>query len=305
MNDLASIVEKIELTNEAMGRLTQMLRDEPEAPGLISNMNTLKLTHFQLEKEFDEAAKATGIEVCSYRLFPEGTNRQSIVGIGKALLNFQSLFSKIYAAIRIDSSQDENETILDFAYTFPGSVGVALTIPTQVNLFGNYFPETINVLSQLAKSRSTTELKAFSQRIGLAPIKALYTWADDLVNAGFGVEVKWKGISNEYPSLFIQKPELTSLKNVMRSTSDEHKKEFTKTGTLQGADMTNHSFHFQYKDPKGKMQDINGKFIDAITPAKPVKVPGKYTVSIKTTSRIFYSTDEEETKHLLLRVRKV
>jgi len=99
MNDLAEIREKIELTNEAMGKINQMLRDDPDSAGLISNMNSLRINHAKLEKEFEHAAKRLGVEVCSYRLFPEGTERQSIVAIGNALINFQELFSSVYQAV--------------------------------------------------------------------------------------------------------------------------------------------------------------------------------------------------------------
>lgn len=308
MNDLAAIRQKLELTNEAMARLNRMLLDAPESSGLIANMNTLKITHYKLETEFEAAAKRLGVEICSYRLFPEGTERQSVVGIGKALLNFQSLFSLVYSAVKTEEpgagKSSLNETLMDFAYTFPGSVGVALTIPSQADLFGNYFHEAINVLTQMAKAQSANELKVFSQRVGLEPVKAMYKWADDLVEAGFGADIQWKGPRESYPRLFIQKQELTSLKAIMRATSDEHHAEFTKTGILQGVDMPNHSFHFEYKDEKGKKRDVHGKFTDAISPSKPVKVPLKYKVSLRKSTRVFYSTDEEETRHLLLRIQK-
>lgn len=308
MNDLAEIRQKLELTNEAMGHLNQMLRDAPDAAGLISNMNTLRITHYKLEKEFEYAAKRLGVEICTYRLFPEGKERQGVVGIGKALLNFQSLFSMLYRAVKAEESgpgkTSNDETLMDFAYTFPGSVGVALTIPSQADLFGNYYHQAIDVLSHMAKAQSADELKMFSQRIGIEPMKAMFRWADDLVEAGFGADIQWKGPRESYPRLMIQKPELTALKTVMRATSDEHIDEFTKTGILQGIDMTNHSFHFEYKDEAGRIKPVYGKFKDAISPLKPVKVPDKYTISLRKSTRVFYSMDEEETKHYLLHIQR-
>jgi hypothetical protein len=307
MNDLATIREKLELTNEAMARLNQMLMNAPDSPGLIANMNTLRINHFKLEKEFEDTAKRIGVEVCSYRLFPEGTERQSIVGIGKALLNFQSLFSSVYSAVEREESESRSgssdETLLDFAYTFPGSVGVALTIPSQVNLFGNYFYETVTMLSSMTKAQNINELKSLSARVGIGTMKTMYKWADDLTHAGFGVDIQWKGPRESYPRLYIQKPELASLKAVMRATSDETQEEFTKRGILQGIDMPNHSFHFEYKDETGKKRDIHGKFTDAISAMKPVKVPSPYTVQIQKNTRVFYSTDEEDTKYLLLGIK--
>jgi hypothetical protein len=196
MNDLVDIRQKLELTNEAMGRLNQMMCDAPDSAGLIANMNSLRINHFRLEKEFEETAKRIGVEVCSYRLFPEGTERQSIVGIAKAWLNFQSLFSLVYGAVKRTVSSpgkaSPDEVSLDFAYTYPGSTGVVLTIPSQANIFGSYYHEAVSTLFNMAKSQSAGELKTFSERVGISAMRAMYRWADDLVSAGFGIDIQWK-----------------------------------------------------------------------------------------------------------------
>jgi len=92
MNQLAEIKNRLELTSEAISRLERMLRDQPDSQGLLANMRTLEKTQRHLEEEFSSTAKRLGLEVCSYKLFQDGTDKQPIAAIGKALVNFQALF---------------------------------------------------------------------------------------------------------------------------------------------------------------------------------------------------------------------
>lgn len=314
MIELAEIREKLELTNEAMARLAQNLREEPDKPGLIANMNSLRIIHKRLEDDFADAARRLGVRVCSYRLFPEGTDRQSMMGIGKAMVNFQSWLSVVYDAVKRGQPKETmalsndvlNETMLDFAYSFPGSVGVVLTIPSRDTILGEHFEETIDVIAQMSKSHTANDLKKYSRKLGVAPIKAMYRWADELVESDLGADIEWSGKTAERKRLLIQKPELTALRAVIGATSDERSEIYTKTGTMEGFDVKAHSFHFEYKGEKGRVISVFGKYNEAIESALPlpVKVPGKYKVTIQKSVRTKYSTEEDDTKELLLKLEQ-
>lgn len=313
MNALIDLSKRIEMTNEAMGRIGQMLKKTPASPGLLMNLETMERAHFHLTNEFENAARSLGVEICTYRLFPEGTQRHSITGIGKAFINFQTLFSIVYEAVKIDkprksqhpSNDIAEETLLDYAYSFPGSVGVAFTVPSQASLYGNYFDETIGELFSMAKSRSSQDLKKFSRRLGVGPVRAMYRWADDLAKSGFGIDVQWKGSQVEHSRLYVQKVELQSLTASILATSEETNSEFTVEGILQGADVPTRNFHFQYRDQKNRKKDIRGKFIDAIKADHPVKIPGRYRAKIQRTTTTNYSLEEDEIKHLLVDLKEI
>jgi len=309
MNALLEIQKRIELTNEEIARTKRLLQTRPDSAGLLHNLETFSSAHTYLMKEFESTAKQTGIEVCSYRLFQENTDRKPISGIGKAFISFQNLFSIVYDAVKRGQPKKQSqvsdeviaETTLDFAYTFPGSIGIALTVPSQVSLFGNYFQETINELFHMARLSKSEDLRVCSRKLGIAPVRALYAWADDLVKADFGVEVQWKGVQNEPSKLFVQRPELHILREAILATSEEHHEEFTLVGILKGVDIDSRSFHFQYKEEK-KRRDIRGHFIDTISQQRPVKVPAEYRVTIARTTRTNYSMDKDEVRDILLRI---
>lgn len=313
MNPLTDISKRIELTNQAMGRIGQMIQEMPGSAGLLMNLETLERTHAHLKEEFEAAAKGHGVEVCTYRLFPEGTERHSISGIGKAFVNFQTLFSIVYEAVKTDKPRKSQhaeegintETLLDYAYSFPGSVGVTFTVPSQASLYGNYFDGTIEALFSMARARNSQELKAFSRRLGVGPVRAMYQWANDLARAGFGIDVQWKGSDVANPRLHIQMGELQSLAAYILATSEEEHTVFTVDGILQGVDVPGRNFHFQYRDQKNRRKEVRGKFMDAIKAERPVKVPARYRADIQRTSSTNYSLEQDEVRYTLLRLVKV
>jgi len=313
MSSLVDISKRIELTNEAMGRIGQMLQASPGSQGLLMNLSTLGRTQKNLKKEFREAAKRYGVEICTYRLIPEGTERHSITGIGKAFVNFQTLFSIVYEAVKVDKprksqhSGDEvsSETLLDYAYSFPGSVGVAFTVPTQASLYGNYFDQTIDALFAMARSQNSQDLKAFSRKLGVGPVRAMYRWACDLYRSGFGIDIHWKGSLAHNSRLYVQKGELQSLAESILATSEENHTMLTVEGILQGADVPARNFHFQYKDQKNRRKDIRGKFIDAIKADHPVTIPAKYKATIRRTTITNYSLEEDEVKDTLIKLEEI
>lgn len=309
MNALADIRQRLELTNEALAKLGQKIKESPESPGLLLNIETLNKARLHLMQQFNEAAQAQGVEVCTYRLFPEGTERYSITGIGKAFVNFQAMFSIAYEAVKksrpiksLQAIDMADETLLDFAYSFPGSVGIAFTIPSQVSLYGNYFDLTVEQLFKMAQSNNSQELRSFSRKLGVGPVRAMYRWADDLVRAGFGVDVQWKGTGAQSTRLYIQKSELSSLTAAILATSEEIHSQLTLDGILQGVDIPTKAFHFEYRDTRNRKRDIRGKFIDAIKAGHPVKVPQRYSAIIRKTTRTNFSMEEDTTEYILLQL---
>lgn len=310
MNALVELQKRIELTNEAMARIGRMLKEQPHARGLLVNLETLDQTFQHLKKEYESLAIDRGIEVCTYRLFAEGTDRHAITGIGRALANFQTLFSVTYEAVKTDRPKTHqqitedvaNETLLEFAYSFPGSIGVAFTVPSQASLYGNFFDLAIEQIFRMAQTRNSMDLKAFSKKLGVAPVRAMYRWAHELASSGFGIDVQWKGAKKADSRLYIQMPELITLSAAILATSEETETNLSVIGTLEGVDVPAKTFHFRYYEQDGKRRDVRGKYIDAIRPAHPVSVPGRYKAVIRRTSRTNYSMDKDESEDLLLKL---
>ena len=137
MSELAEIQTKIQDTNAAIARLERMMVDGPNLPSLLANMRSLQKRYKKLESDFVTAADELGIDVCSYRLFPDETS-PTLTGVVSALGDFQSMFSVVYDAQRngpkkrIRLSDDIiRDSSFRFAYTYSGSLGVTLTLPNE------------------------------------------------------------------------------------------------------------------------------------------------------------------------------
>lgn len=312
MNALLEIRKKIEHTNEALARLGRMLQDRPDAPGLLANMQVLERTFGELEEEFSSVAQGMGLEVCNYRLFNDDKSERSIYNLGMALVNFQTMFSVIYDAIKFGQPRATahlhegtwQDTQFDFAYSYPGSIGVAMTLSSEVDLFGSPFDKAIYTLFNMAKVQTSEAMKEYSREVGAAPVKAMYAWADALARAEFGVDIKWIGYRTPETRLIIQRPDLISLRDTISSMSDEEYADFTADGTLIAAHSVRKTFGFQYYEGD-EIRVINGKFIDAINQAHAATVPANYRAHFRKTTRTTYSTEEDKIEYVLLRLEEL
>lgn len=99
MAELHEIRTLLEQTTAALSELQADIARFPQEKGLLINAASLQKRQRELEEDFLQAAQRQGEAVCSYRLFSEA-RRPTIVALSKALLDFQSVFSLIYSAMR-------------------------------------------------------------------------------------------------------------------------------------------------------------------------------------------------------------
>lgn len=310
MTELTEIQEKLQATTEAISRLERMMKDHPGRPSLLTNMKSLENRYSALEADFATVAGRYGIDICSYRIFADG-GRITLNGVAKALINFQSLFAQVYDALKRGprrrghlSEEAVQETSFGVAYTFPGSLGVVLTLQKEAVLFDGKLDEAIQTVFNMAKVEQSSAIKEYSRKLGPAPIRAMFNWANDLAYAESGIDVKWYRDQQVRSSLFIQKQQFTSIRRALLEESEEEREEFTVAGDLLGADVQRKSFHLRIQRD-GKREDVFGNFSDAISPSHTVELPKMYRATIRRTTKIRYSTEQEEVHNFLLRIEDV
>lgn len=310
MTELAEIQEKLQATTEAISLLERQIKDGPLRPSLLANMRSLQNRYTALETDFSTIAAQYGVDICSYRIFADGT-RLTLNGVAKALINFQSFVAQVYDSLKRGprrkghlSEEAVQETSFGLAYTFPGSLGVVLTLQKEAVLFDGKLDEAIQTVFEMTKVDQAVTIKDYSRKLGVAPIRAMYNWANDLAHAESGIDIKWYRDQQVRSSLFIQKQQFTSLRHILLEESEEETEEFTVTGELLGADVQRKSFHIRILR-EGKKEDIFGNFSDAISPSHTVELPKIYRAVIRKTTRIRYSTEQEDIHNMLLRIESV
>src|SRR5579864_1896877 len=159
MSLLLDLQDQIQNTEEAIARLERAATVE-KSPSILSMSRSLEKRRTSLEHEFLEAAKDLGVEVCSYRLF-DSNGQPKIAGVSRSLGGFQQMFSVTFDAIQSGkqkertriSAEVEQTSAFEFAYAFSGSIGIVLTVPSEILMFpGSKFDETIATIREMSSA---------------------------------------------------------------------------------------------------------------------------------------------------------
>lgn len=303
---LSEIQDMLLETNAAMAELEKAIANDPKSLSLSATMKSLEKRYQKLETDFLAEVDSLGIDVCAYRIFGEEA-RPTLKGLSSVLGDFQNLVSTVYDAVKTTvpkvrariSAEIAAETEFRFGYTFPGSVGVALTIPNQRLLIGeSYLDESLQVISEMVKVHDSPEVLQYAKRLGPASVRSLYKWAYDHAESGLGVDMEWRRQQVIRTRLFAQRPELEKLHQTIGVTSEERVSELTAHADLVGVDIARRNFHIKLDTG----EDIRGALSDdiSISEKHTVELPRRYKVQIRKTEKIYYSTEEEVTSYDLL-----
>jgi hypothetical protein len=299
MSRLASIQNAIRQNIAAQAEFERALRRDPDSSGLALMGSSLQKQYERFRADFEDEAARTGVDVCTYRVFGLGADCYPLMGIATALEYFQRLFTIVYEALRPKRRHQrpaEEETEFALAYTFPGSLGVALTLPRQADLFDSegYLNAAMNLVFEMARSQTSAEILQHSQRVGISAVRQINRWARIHVEYGLGADIQWKG--EKTSRLFVQPPQIANLRNVIMSSAKAEPHEATVRGTLVGADMDRKSFHFKTET----RQDIRGHFDDAITTEHRAQLPAPYIARLRIATTVIYATGEEDNDYFLI-----
>lgn len=309
MSKLLEIQQNILETNAALADLEKAAIEEPESTSLGITADSLRKRYKGLEEEFMIEAGRIGIDVCSYRLFSE-EETPTLKGLTSVLGDFQNLVTTVYDAVKTAvpkvrarvSSEIVAESEFRLGYTFPGSVGVVLTIQNQRSLFGDSpLDESLRQIAEMTKVQDSESVLGFSKKLGAASIRALYRWAYDHAESGMGVDLEWRRERLVRTKFFTQRPEFRRLEETINRTSEESITKVTEYGDLVGADVSRKTFHLKLDSGV----EIRGSFSEAISESQTVELPKRYRVQLVRNQRIFYSTEQEIVTYYLEKLEPI
>jgi hypothetical protein len=307
MSALVEIREKLQDTEAAVARAERSLAKNPNSTSAAIAIKSVLKRKEQLVEEFSEIAKENVLDVCSYRIFSENQDTIKVVSFANALHNFQAMFTTVVDAIKNGPKERARpdaamvaQTAFDFGYCFSGSAGIVMTMPDELVLLGESdFEKSITAIFEMARARTSDQIAAHAKRLGVASIRKLYRWTNDLLLAGAGADIKWKkGKENEY-QLFIQTPQLEGLRDAISQTSEEIETIVEMSGELVGLDVDTKRFHMKVEGP----DDIKGGVSPIIGTRKTLEVPKHYTAEVQVKRKIYYATDKEDVAYFLLNLR--
>lgn len=302
MDMLADIIQRIGNTQKAMRTVQEQMGEAPPEPSLQAAYASLDKRHRKLEEAFLALAEKRHEDVCSYRLLPEGEDRYPIGTFGRALDRFQRWFSSVYDAIKNGpkksaklSAEVLEGSRLNFSFSYPGSLGVAMTIPSERLLVDSELQTAMHTTGRMALAATSGDIHEFAEQLGAPPIRALYSWTQEHVNGNLGADVHWMRGHEVLDEFAVGSDRFRRLKRAIEETSQEEETVLEVTGVLVGADTENHTFHMVFEEA----EEIRGTMSESIGIKYTVELPSRYSARICKTWFVNYATDEEKTRYHL------
>ncbi len=316
MSEILELQHKLQDTSATISQLERALIANPESPALRLNLDSVVKRFKSLESEFNALAAHEALDVCTYRIFAssQGADQAndrvlSLRGVTGALHDFQTAFSSLFDALkngrrlRSRLTPDVLEaTAFAFGYAFPGSVGVVLMLGHErLLLGGDMLDDAVTTFFSLAQAPTDEDIRAIGNRLGPAPLRAIFKWAKSHIEDGLGAQIAWRRGTEISASLFLQLQELERLTSAIAATSENTLELIDAHGRLTGADIQTRRFRFE---PDGG-DAVSGFFLDAIDETHTVTLPSRYLAHLEKSTKIHYSSEEEQVAWKLLSLERI
>ena len=173
MSTLLEIQSRLFDNNAEITRLQSELAKNPNDFGLAISLKSVEKFGEELKAAFAEEAAKMEESVLDYRLCVN--ERVGFSQITDIIDSFQNLFSLVYDSITLKKPKNnvritkkaKEETLLGFAYTYSGSIGIALTLKAQKdNLFGSDIDFAMKETLKMINTESPESIKELISKSG-------------------------------------------------------------------------------------------------------------------------------------------
>jgi len=308
MSGIDSLLNGLRSAYAAINEVEEVAARFPADQFVLANLTSLKRDAENLEKLWEQACLNSQVEICRYKLQPEGHQRFTLESVTKSLLDFQELFSQIFDALSYGvkkrarlSEETIRDTAFDFGFSYPGSLGVALMVNSERGLFFGKFDKTVDTFSQLLNVSDEFEVRDIAKLLGGAVVKKAYDWSRTNYFSGYGVDLTWNTVDGSRKGGFINVTSLGRIVQIIEKTSDIERSDLTLRGTLVGIDTVRKQFHFV--EPNGA--DYRGALGDEFPIKQEWAVNRAYDSLIRVETTIEYATQEEKRSYKLINLSPI
>ncbi len=301
MSGTEYLLEKLHKTYSAIAEIETSLRDFPNDRYILINLSSMKQIASELERDWEQECRVKQTEICRYRVISKGG--YSVADVAKSILEFQNLFSQIFDSLKNGSKKNAvitpdsaSETRLDFAFSYPGSLGIAMTVQGEANLFWNSFDNTIDALMNSVDISDENDVRDAAKALGQAVIKRIYDWSKVNLDANFNVDINWKAVNGNTKGRIITSENMQKLVEIISKTSDTVRKDISVFGTLIGLDSQTKHFRFI---SSGDGPDFSGRVEDEFPIMNMWKLNYNYEAKILVEETTKYATQETKKSYKL------
>jgi hypothetical protein len=302
MSRLEDLQRELQRASAAVVRAERTLAANPDVPSVAATLRTIQKRRENLEQQFLAVAAQEGLEVCGYRIELQG-KPASIAALTAVLSSFQKVFTSVYDALvhgpkrtSKTSADTVAATELSFAYTYPGSLGVMMTLPNDRGLFGETkLEEAMGQTLELLSARDIVKVEAMTEIVGLPAVRFAHQWASENAKAGFGADIQWFHDDSVKRELRLQTQEIAEVASSIRQATATE--EIVVIGELQDVALSTRTFQMKLSD-----KIIHGEFKDAINALHPVLLPKTYRATLNVMQKIVIEDGKEEITYFLMRL---
>lgn len=309
MSDYAYVAERARRAFSSVSRLEQALERDPSDEAILLNLSAMRRVAVQAQNDLLHLAEINRIEVCNYRLIPFSDGGYGLPHIAKSFLTYQNLFSQIYDAIRngvlkeraVIGREAEYESMLEYGYTYSGSLGVLLLAKSDRDFFKGRLDEPIEALYQVLDISDAYSVKDVARSLGNAVVKRLFDWSKVNVEGHFSADVRWSRSDGRQLGQVVERRQMERIVDVIGATSDEKSSAVVERGMLVGTDLPARSFHFVVPDG----ESYKGGFHADLEIGNEVVVGKFYNAEIVIVEKFHYATEKTERRAMLRKLTPI
>lgn len=305
MSDYAYVADRAKKAFASVARLESAIQRNPKDRAAAINLASMRRLAEQATAEMERLAALNHIEVCRYRIVPIEGRSYGLGHVSKSLLEYQYLFSQIYDAIRNGKKSKasigkdaEKESMLDFAYSYSGSLGVALLAQSERSFFDGSLDKPIEAIYQILDISDIDAVRDIAQNLGRAVVKRVHDWSKANVDGGFSADIQWKRSDGRFLGQMIDCRKMQRIVEFIGATADEKIEPVDVKGMLVGGNMSSRTFHITVPDGETYTGQIDN---EAILP-KALILGRMYNATIVVSEINYYATEKTIATNRLIRL---
>ncbi len=304
MLDFASAVKRSANYKARLAALERASAASPDDRGLRITLASAKRSADRAEKELFDVAQRSDVEICRYKVAKTDEQLYSASRFADSLTAYQDLFTALYDFVKngpkttASYTRDIRESsALNIGYTYPGSLGVLLTVAGEDrDLFGHgELDRVVAQLVRLSEIDSINDVKSIADELGLNVVRRTSNWAKQNWAAGYSVDVQWTHSNAHIRGEFIQRDRFLKIQSLIEQTSDVETDKLEVIGTLGTYSIL--SDIFAVLTPNG--DTYRGKLSDEFD-RREYKIPAQYRATMQVERSTKYATETTTETYFLL-----
>lgn len=299
--DFAEALSLARAHTSIVQRMEFALRNSPQNDRLALGLGSARRRAERSRQALEEYAALSQIDLINYRIV-KSSDLYAVEAVADSVRAFQKSFTGAADFLENGpktkakySNEIEQKTRLNFAYTYPGSLGIVLAVENQRDLlYHGDFDPIIDVFTHFLGVSDETGAIDASRHMGAALIGQLCWWVDVNAKWDAAIDLVVKRPGGIQRGEFISKNRFIDLHDIFHSAVDVEPSTFEVSGTLVGLDIEPGSFHFVV--PGG--EDYRGGLADDFVRQRTT-VPDRYIATIhEEVKRVVATGKETKTRKL-------